>query len=51
MICEVCGGTMVGEGYVTLLHCENVELDMDVLSLEPDAGPIYCTMNEESNDD
>ncbi|MCK5604355.1 hypothetical protein KAR91_20870 [Candidatus Pacearchaeota archaeon] len=49
MTCKVCGGTMVGDGYVTLLRCENIELDMDMLSLEPDAGPIFCIINEESN--
>ncbi|MCK5016065.1 MAG: hypothetical protein KAS32_03250 [Candidatus Peribacteraceae bacterium] len=39
MSCENCGGTMVGDGYTLVRHCENVDVAND---LEPDAGPIYC---------
>ena len=40
MSCPVCGGTMIGDGYTTPIHCENVDLDPWI---EPDFGPIYCT--------
>ena len=35
---------MVGDGYRTVRHCENVDVELDV---EPDAGPIYCAKEEE----
>ena len=38
MSCPVCGGTMIGDGYTTPIHCENVDLDPWI---EPDFGPIY----------
>lgn len=41
MNCPVCGGTMVGDGYTTLRHCEFAR-DEDVEGKEPDAGPVYC---------
>ena len=39
MSCPVCGGTMIGDGYTTPIHCKNVDLDPWI---EPDFGPIYC---------
>ena len=39
MNCPVCGGTMIGDGYTTPIHCENVDIDPWI---EPDFGPIYC---------
>lgn len=39
MSCPVCGGTMIGDGYTTPIHCENVDIDPWI---EPDFGPIYC---------
>ena len=39
MSCPVCGGTMIGDGYTTPIHCENVDLDPWI---EADFGPIYC---------
>ena len=39
MSCPICGGTMIGDGYTTPIHCENVDLDPWI---EPDFGPIYC---------
>lgn len=39
MNCPVCGGTMIGDGYTTPIHCENVDLDPWI---EADFGPIYC---------
>lgn len=40
MSCKTCGGTMVGDGYTSVCHCEN--LDVLSMGLEPDAGPVYC---------
>jgi hypothetical protein len=37
--CVRCGGAMIGNGYTTARHCENVELPTD---REPDADPLYC---------
>ena len=42
---------MTGDGYTTVLRCERVEFDPEKTTYEPDAGPIFYTMNEESNDD
>ena len=39
MNCPICGGTMIGDGYTTPIHCENVDIDPWI---EPDFGPIYC---------
>jgi hypothetical protein len=40
MSCIKCGGTMVGDGYTSVIHCEFVE--EDVSDRTPDSGPIYC---------
>lgn len=45
MRCRNCGGTMVGDGYTTVYHCEFV--DTSGMYLEPDAGPIYCEVSDE----
>jgi len=42
--CPVCGGEMSGDGYTVVSHCENVDLPLDI---EPDAGPIYCELDQE----
>jgi len=39
MICKVCGGTIVGDGYTSSLHCEFVDAPLD---REPDASILYC---------
>ena len=39
MSCPICGGTLVGDGYILVVHCENLDGAPDV---EPDAGPLYC---------
>lgn len=39
MSCPICGGTLVGDGYILVVHCENLDGTPDV---EPDAGPLYC---------
>ncbi len=42
MCCVNCGGSMVGDGYTLVRHCEYVDVDEDV---ECDAGPIYCDID------
>ena len=37
--CPKCGGTMVGDGYTMVSHCENVDVPQGV---EADAPAIYC---------
>jgi len=39
MTCPICGGKILGDGYTTVLHCENADPALDV---EPDAAVIYC---------
>jgi len=41
MRCPNCGGTITGDGYSTVLHCENVDFDI-WRDYEPDAEPLYC---------
>ena len=44
--CPVCGGNLIGDGYTTPIHCENVDLPLDV---EADSGPHYCEAESESD--
>lgn len=37
--CPNCGGDLVGDGYTSVIHCEEVDPDP---WLEPDANPVYC---------
>jgi|LSQX01.2.fsa_nt_gb uncharacterized protein (DUF983 family) len=37
--CPNCGGTLLGDGFTVVLHCENAELPMDV---EPDSDVVLC---------
>lgn len=41
MSCPKCGGTMVGDGYTMLRHCEFARPE-DLEGKEADAGPVYC---------
>lgn len=41
--CPKCGEQLVGDGYTSVYHCPNAELDFDY---EPDAAPIYCSFEE-----
>lgn len=41
MHCPMCGGTMIGDGFGAVIHCENVDRDIWG-DYEPDAKPIYC---------
>jgi len=38
-VCPICGGELIGDGYTSVIHCENVDPPMDI---EPDADPLYC---------
>ena len=44
--CPKCGGSMIGDGYTTVLHCENADKSKYEFC-EPDAGPIYCDFVDE----
>jgi len=37
--CPNCNGELFGDGYTSVIHCENVDPDP---WLEPDANPVYC---------
>jgi hypothetical protein len=40
--CPNCGGSLIGDGYTAVIHCENAT-DVDAIAeAEADAGPIYC---------
>jgi len=43
MPCPNCGGELIGDGFTTCIHCENVDAPLD---REPDADPVYCDPTE-----
>lgn len=43
-VCRNCGGTMVGDGYTIVLHCEYADCPEDI---EPDGKPVYCEVSSE----
>ena len=43
--CKICGGSMIGDGYSVVRHCENAN-DEDYWNKEPDAKAVYCSINE-----
>ena len=45
MICPKCNGEMLGDGYTSVMQCENAE-DVDAY-LEPDAEPVLCDYEED----
>ena len=45
-VCSKCGGTIMGDGYTVVRHCENV--DITSLTVEPDAGTIECEGTNET---
>ncbi len=47
MKCKNCGGTMIGDGYTTALHCEFVDLPD---SYEADGAPLYCDLDEKETE-
>lgn len=46
--CPNCGGKLFGDGYKTVLRCENTKVD--TFYIEPDAQPIYCEPIEEDDE-
>ena len=40
--CPHCGGGLQGDGFREVVACEFADTD----GLEPDAGPVYCTPEE-----
>jgi len=43
-VCPKCGGTMIGDGYTVVLHCEFADVPEGV---EADTAPVYCDYEEE----
>ena len=39
--CSKCGGTILGDGYRTVLHCQNADWNA-IEGREPDSGPVEC---------
>jgi len=39
--CPNCGSPLIGDGFNTVLHCENADEEAYEFS-KPDATPIYC---------
>lgn len=46
--CPRCGGSILGDGYTVVLHCENA---VDVDLVEPDADIVLCRPEPEPNYD
>jgi hypothetical protein len=46
--CPRCGGALVGDGYSTVRHCENIdEVKLDNIECaEPDLRVVFCTWKE-----
>ena len=53
MQCVNCGGAMNGDGYTSVLVCENFdeERDDNLSFAAPDEGPFYCHMDEVADPD
>ena len=41
--CPHCGGSMLGDGCTTVMHCERI--DITSVCAEPDSAPIFCDPN------
>lgn len=41
MTCKDCGGTMTGDGYNSVSHCEDAD-EREYEFHAPDEGPVYC---------
>lgn len=39
--CPDCGGEIIGDGYSSVMHCENAD-ETSYEYHEPDASPVYC---------
>ena len=51
MTCINCGCEMYGDGYTSVVICENVteaqKSEEDIYFAAPDEGPYYCRFEEE----
>jgi len=47
--CPVCGGQIIGDGYTSHRHCENVPYEK-IEDKECDATPTYCDPEEKLED-
>lgn len=45
MSCINCGGTLIGDGYTSVIHCENADTEAYCYAA-PDEGPFYCKYPE-----
>ena len=41
MVCNNCGGSIIGDGVTAVLRCENAN-EADYAHLEPDANLVEC---------
>ena len=50
MTCIKCGGDMTGDGYTSVIHCENLtdedQSDEGYMYAAPDEGPFYCDFED-----
>lgn len=44
--CPNCGGDIIGDGYTTVLHCEQADED-EVMDADPDSQLICCKPDQE----
>ena len=42
-VCPNCGGDLIGDGYTSVTHCENIDPPLDA---EPDSDVLYCDTEE-----
>lgn len=48
-VCPVCGGTIIGDGFTSVYHCENADSE-DTECVEPDASVVLCRFGDDSED-
>jgi len=44
-VCKKCGGTLLGDGYKSVEHCE-FATDPEIDFMASDEGPVYCDFVE-----
>ena len=47
MVCNDCGGDILGDGYTEVFHCERAEIE----GIEPDANIVFCGYSPEDDKD
>ena len=50
MQCIDCNGEMNGDGYTSVMKCENLPESVDTSFMAPDEGPVYCELECDSVD-